>query len=68
MGLHCLEVMEGSWGVTRPLPSKPLFGGIYGERVLHAPPLFEETFVTPQCDFLGEIHLQICDLGGELRL
>ena len=87
-------MMEASWGVTRPLPSEPNFGGlgngtaykepdrfppahgitlfvndgsilgaysavivrinvggIYGERVFQAPPLFEETLVTPQCDF-----------------
>ena len=37
------------------------FGGIYGERVFQAPPLFEKTFVTPQCDFSGGLPQKTAD-------
>ena len=81
--------MEASWGVTRPWPPEPNFGGLghgtaYKERVrfppapgitlfvsergesmgkwfFQAPPLFEETFVTPQCDFPGGLPPKTTD-------
>ena len=52
---------EASWGAYSAVIVKLHFGGIYGERVFQAPPLFEETFVTPQCDFTGGLPLRTAD-------
>ena len=38
-------------------------GGIYGERVFHAPRFLKKTFVTPQCDFRGGLPPETADAG-----
>ena len=56
----------GVSGVYSAVIVKSKFGGIYGERVFQAPPNFEKTFVTPQCDFSGGLPLKTA--GGGLPL
>ena len=51
----------GLLGLHSAIIVRPTFGGIYGERVFQAPPLFEKTFVTPQCDFSGGLALKTAD-------
>ena len=51
----------GVSGVYSAVIVKSNFGGIYGERVFQTPPLFEKTFVTPQCDFSGGLPQKTAD-------